>query len=1636
MALVSSITATMKDKKNSKPPKHWTQNIQECAVRRAADGGIHFAVGGGAENGQFPYVHDLRTDRIVLESGKLHVDDILLELNNYKLAGYTLWDLKSLINHLGAEALRFKTLKAGQNLPKDLRRYLTMRMPKGSPDHDLQQTIRENLYVRTVPCTTRPPREGEVNGVDYKFLSVDEFLALEKSGHLLESGLFEGNHYGTPKPPQDPPPETPVSTPAEPEPQPQQNNSSSNTTEPATTTRHIRPGSKPSAPGKRQRNKSTIEATTLNPKPVDSQQEKNLETVRKLEEDLGPLPTEWEIAFTETGDMYYIDHRDERTQWLDPRLEKKKKHTSPGPGPPSKEELPDGWEKIDDPQYGTYYIDHVNRKTQFNSPSKNGSDSTGSPRAAPIHSYNTLTRKQNTDSPGTPRRTTNDPDVTKQNRTNGSLGPDELANDMYKFTNDPNKLIGPRYTTHLFKGVQGFGFTIIGGDDPNEFLQIRNILPTGPAHEDGILQTGDVLVSVNKRLVLGCTHKDVVTIFQGIKPGERVELEVCRGYPLPFDPADPKAHIVTSYAIDPNKVSNQNGLGNKSKSLGNIRNQNQNIPPDYIPNNLGPTGDDAASRSSHNSSRDYPYTPPNQRRGHGPSARRDTNLSRMPHVKSLPDLSHKLQQQGGEPNTPQRSKTPTPSLSSHPGYVPGSPMISDRTSLSSSDAGPAEKHDIVFVKSNQGFGFTVADSPHGQKVKQILAPQRCKTLREGDLLLEINRESITDLPHNQVVQKLKDCPQGQDTIISVQRGGLLKPVRGLNKFNKNSPKVTLSPEEKKREEERFGDLNGSRQDDGEEDRASVDSDQKRKTDILVDEMKNKLKKKPPPDVHDIHDRKPVNGDNERLQNNLDMDNGSDKHSIHDRSHPDWEVENFNSNKDRHRGRDWHDPKRVPHRTADRPHSRAELDRRSGDRLHSENIPRPQSSRPDQGGRYMNGDWSGSLDRRRPPDPPKRGGVEPMHVEQERRGRPSESGYSRDPSRDPSREPSEADWSPDMRRQGPGDRQRRPPDDRRRQENERRSSSRPRHPSSGSERDDKFIESTVFLKTRDDAGFGFRIIGGHEEGSQVSIGAITAGGVAAQDGRLLTGDELLYVDGQTTVGSSHKRVVTLMIAAGRAGRVSLGIRRRVAGLNQPSGGGGGGGGSRPASRPLSPASPANSNRRYPYDVKLLRRENEGFGLVVLSSTLKSGSNIGRIIDGSPADRCRDLEVGDRIVSINGIDIRSMHHKDIVNMIKDTGTTVTLTIGSRGGDDPLSRNPPPKNVGHMVNALAMPAQIKGSDGSMRSPPGQPMTNHIQPPPPTDNKPSDPIYAKSSKWKTEPDRIRTQPTRPPSAPPQSMTYHDAPQRPISPPMGKPMRGIPRQQQQPPPPNNQDAGWGPQQHPKSPHAGRRSYEPQRTHPLSPPQDRRYRGPPSSNPVSPRMDRRGYREPGRPAPQQGKQLMYPPKRNELQPGDYYNVDLKKGTTGFGFSIRGGREYDNTPLFVLRMADGGPAAQSILMRVGDELIEINSQSTEGMLHSDAIIAIRNGGDTITLVLRRSYQSASMDPRHMTQTPPPMSRNASMGVSNSSLQSDEMHRDEGMGRGGGGGGGGGRGGRGGGRGRGRDNFDNSWNYRSLPRGLKY
>lgn len=58
------------------------------------------------------------------------------------------------------------------------------------------------------------------------------------------------------------------------------------------------------------------------------------------------------------------------------------------------------------------------------------------------------------------------------------------------FTRDPTQLKGSFLSTSLQKSNMGFGFTIIGGDEPDEFLQVKSVIPDGPAAADGKMATG------------------------------------------------------------------------------------------------------------------------------------------------------------------------------------------------------------------------------------------------------------------------------------------------------------------------------------------------------------------------------------------------------------------------------------------------------------------------------------------------------------------------------------------------------------------------------------------------------------------------------------------------------------------------------------------------------------------------------------------------------------------------------------------------------------------------------------------------------------------------------------------------------------------------------------------------------------------------------------------------------------------------------------------------------------------------------------------------------------------------------------------------------------------------------------------
>ncbi|XP_060127300.1 membrane-associated guanylate kinase, WW and PDZ domain-containing protein 1 isoform X16 [Zootoca vivipara] len=697
---------------------HWTTKVHQCAVSRGAQGQLGVTILGGAEYGEFPYV-GATAEEDSGGDGKLGEGELLLEVQGIRVSGLPRYDVLGVIRSCKDPVL-FKAVRQGSRLNKDLRHYLNQRFQKGSPDHELQQTIRDNLYRHAVPCTTRPPREGEVPGVDYNFLTVQEFLELEKSGTLLEVGTYEGNYYGTPKPPSQPlsgkvnntdalqnlqsgsKQSTPKRTKSyndmqnagivhteneEEDDVPEMN--SSFTADSGEQDEHNTHSTRDSAP-------PSVNNSSITTVPTTEPSQKLPQYLPPCaEENLGPLPENWEMAYTENGEVYFIDHNTKTTSWLDPRcLNKQQKPLEEC----EDDELPTGWEKIEDPVYGVYYVDHINRKTQYENP------------VLEAKRKKQLEQQQQQQQPPQPPEewTAEHPPLAPPALPNHTPNNQETVRDAPVqgkpfFTRNPSELKGKFIHTKLRKSSRGFGFTVVGGDEPDEFLQIKSLVLDGPAALDGKMETGDVIVSVNDTCVLGHTHAQVVKIFQSIPIGASVDLELCRGYPLPFDPDDPNTSLVTSVAIldkEPIIVNGQENYdspashGSKSGKLNGMKEPRPSSPAEV------------SSNGSH-----------------------------------------------GYPN--------------------------DTVSLASSIATQPELITVHIIKGPMGFGFTIADSPGGggQRVKQIVDSPRCRGLKEGDLIVEVSKKNVQNLTHNQVVDMLIECPKGSEVTLLVQRGGLPAPKK-------------------------------------------------------------------------------------------------------------------------------------------------------------------------------------------------------------------------------------------------------------------------------------------------------------------------------------------------------------------------------------------------------------------------------------------------------------------------------------------------------------------------------------------------------------------------------------------------------------------------------------------------------------------------------------------------------------------------------------------------------------------------------------------------------------------------------------------------------------------------------------------
>jgi len=100
---------------------------------------------------------------------------------------------------MAIETLPSKMESPGKTLPMTNPLLVLISAPSGGGKTTLCQQLlaARRQMTRAVTCTTRPPRKGEQDGVDYFFLDADSFLKRVQAGNFLEHATVYGNSYGT-----------------------------------------------------------------------------------------------------------------------------------------------------------------------------------------------------------------------------------------------------------------------------------------------------------------------------------------------------------------------------------------------------------------------------------------------------------------------------------------------------------------------------------------------------------------------------------------------------------------------------------------------------------------------------------------------------------------------------------------------------------------------------------------------------------------------------------------------------------------------------------------------------------------------------------------------------------------------------------------------------------------------------------------------------------------------------------------------------------------------------------------------------------------------------------------------------------------------------------------------------------------------------------------------------------------------------------------------------------------------------------------------------------------------------------------------------------------------------------------------
>ncbi|XP_028329481.1 discs large homolog 1-like protein isoform X19 [Gouania willdenowi] len=217
------------------------------------------------------------------------------------------------------------------------------------------------------------------------------------------------------------------------------------------------------------------------------------------------------------------------------------------------------------------------------------------------------------------------------------------------------------------------------------------------------------------------------------------------------------------------------------------------------------------------------------------------------------------------------------------------------------------------------------------------------------------------------------------------------------------------------------------------------------------------------------------------------------------------------------------------------------------------------------------------------------------------------------------------------------------------------------------------------------GLGFSIAGGvgnqHIPGdNSIYVTKIIEGGAAHKDGRLQIGDKLLAVNSACLEEVSHEHAVTALkntpdvvyLKVAKPNSVFMNDSFAPPDLTNSY--------SQHMENHISPSNflghplppPASSGRYSPTPKSMLgdddvtreprkvvlHRGATGLGFNIVGGEDGEGIFISFILAGGPADLCGELRKGDRLVSVNGVDLRNATHEQAAAALKNAGQTVTI------------------------------------------------------------------------------------------------------------------------------------------------------------------------------------------------------------------------------------------------------------------------------------------------------------------------------------------------------------------------------------------